>query len=144
MFSWPFSPKIVFGFLVLSFLGLADAGYLAIAHLENASPKCFLASGCDIVTTSSYAVILGVPVALVGAIYYLAVFLLSIAFLDTQKLAFLKIAAILTFGGFAVSLVFVGIQLFVLDAICTYCMVSAGTSTFLAALGLSALRFHSA
>lgn len=139
MFSRPFGSKIVFGFLALSFLGLADAGYLAIAHFQNATPRCFLASGCDIVTTSPYAVVFGVPVALVGALYYLAVFLLSVAFLDTKRPLFLKAASLLAWGGFAVSLLFIFIQLFVLHAICTYCMISAGTSALLALLGCRVL-----
>lgn len=136
-----FSPiQRAVGFLVLSFIGLADASYLSVAHLKNTSPGCFLTIGCDVVTTSSFSDVLGIPLAYIGVVYFLVVFFLSVAFLDQKKIIFLQSAALLALGGFAISLVLVGLQLFVLEAICIYCMISAGVNTLLALLGLPLSR----
>src|SRR5665811_1198486 len=58
--------------LVLSFLGFIDASYLTIVHYRDALPNCSILKGCDIVTTSALSTIGGIPIALFGALFYLA------------------------------------------------------------------------
>ena len=126
--------------LTIGVLGFLDATYLAVEHFLNSIPPCSLVSGCEEVLTSNFAVIGGVPVALLGALYYLLIVVMTIVFLDTKNTRVLKIAAKLTILGFIASLGFVYIQLFVLHAICLYCMGSALTSTLLFILGVLVLR----
>lgn len=126
--------------LGVSILGFLDAAYLSLEHFLGRVPPCSIVEGCEQVTTSVYSIIAGVPVALLGAVFYLTVLVLSIVYLDTKRNGPLTFAACLTIIGFVASLAFVYIQLFVIHAICIYCMFSALTSTTLFILGMMVLR----
>ncbi|MDP3902252.1 MAG: vitamin K epoxide reductase family protein [bacterium] len=122
-------------FLIISALGFLDAAYLAIDHYRGNIPPCTI-QGCEIVLTSAQSKIAGVPVALLGALYYFTLLILSIAYLDKKNEALIKIASKLTPLGFVASLYFVYLQFFTIKAICQYCMVSATTSTLLFITGM--------
>ncbi len=129
--------KILFGiFLIIAFIGFVDALYLTINYYSNSIPPCFVAQGCDVVTTSQYAKLLGIPIALLGTLYYLLIFALGLYYLDKKSLAVLKILPVITAVGFIFSLYLVYLQLFVLKALCIYCLFSAGSSTALFIISL--------
>lgn len=111
--------------MVLGCFGLADAIYLTVNHYLNASTFCYLTTHCDLVLNSSYAVILGVPVALLGAVYYAAVVGLSAKFVWRPTDAAWRYLHWLIGIAFAVSLYLVYLQFFVIGALCVYCMLSA-------------------
>lgn len=117
------------GVLVFSALGFIDAAYLAAEHFTGAIPPCSIVQGCETVLTSAYATLWGIPVALFGALFYLAAFLLAFLYKETRGDKFLYALVFISSAAFLASLWFVYIQLFVLKAICLYCMTSAGTST---------------
>lgn len=127
-------------FAILSFLGFLDATYLAVKYFQNEIPPCTLVAGCDVVTTSEYAAIFGIPIALLGSIYYLLLLLLTIAFFDTKKEALFRFACQSTWIGLMASIYFVSLQVSVLNAICVYCMGSAGTSGGLFVVGMIYLK----
>lgn len=140
------SPRILrwvaVGFLIVSFLGFLDASYLAAKYYSGEPITCSLLEGCEQVTTSQYAAIFGVPVALLGAVYYLFIFLAAIYYFDSKnERVFYKVAPIIA-AAFLATLYFVYLQLFVINAICIYCMFSALTSTILFGLGIIALRLN--
>ena len=114
---------------LFSFLGLIDASYLAAKHYSGTIPPCAIVKGCEVVTTSQYATIGGVSVALLGAIYYLAVLVISIAIIDTKSDRLKKILAGFSVIGLLASIWFISLQLFVIKALCLYCLVSAFSST---------------
>jgi len=118
-------------FLFVSFIGFLDSAYLTATHYSGVLAPCIIVHGCDTVTTSSYSQIGGIPVALLGALYYLCVFLLILAFLDTKKRIFFVVARILTLVGFLFSLWFLYVQAALLHAYCIYCLGSLTTSTIL-------------
>ena len=128
---------LVFGFLVASFVGFLDAAYLSAKFFTGGTIPCTILDGCDVVTRSKYATISGAPIALLGALYYLALFILFALYQDSKRELFLKIAGALTVIGFLFSLRLVYLQAFVLDAYCLYCLFSALTSVVLFALGMS-------
>ncbi|MBI4134400.1 MAG: vitamin K epoxide reductase family protein [Candidatus Terrybacteria bacterium] len=130
---------LTFTFLAVSFLGFLDATYLTAQHYLGTIPPCVITTGCEAVLTSAYSVIFGIPVALFGSIYYLVLFLLAVFSLDMKR-EVIRFAAILTPVGFLASLYFAYLQLFVIEEICTYCAVSAATSTILFILGLFIIR----
>lgn len=138
--SQRFHRLIPLAFAITALIGFADATYLAVKHFQNEIPPCTLVAGCDVVTTSTYATIFGIPVALIGSLYYLALLTLAIAFFDTKKEALFRFACTSTWIGLIASMYFVYLQLFVLDAICLYCMGSAVTSTVLFVLGTLFLK----
>ena len=122
---------------VLSFAGFLDASYLTFKHYSGTPINCAIFSGCEEVTNSKYATIGPVPVALLGAFYYAAIFLLVIAYLDSKNPKFFNLAVLMTPLGFLASLGLVYLQLFVIKAICLYCMVSATDSTLLFLAGMA-------
>ncbi len=123
-------------FLALGFVGFIDSSFLTAKHYLNSAAECTLLRGCEVVTTSKYATIIDVPVALLGAIYYLLILVLAVLYIDTGKHKFLLWAANLTALGFVASLWFVYLQAFVLRAYCEYCLLSAASSTILFITGL--------
>lgn len=127
-------------FLLVSFFGFLDATYLAAMHYLGLSVPCSIVEGCERVTTSQYAKIGGIPVALLGAFYYLSIFLAGVAFWDSKKEKILFWAARFTAVGFFASLWFIFLQLFIIKALCLYCMGSATTSTLLFLLSLFIIR----
>ena len=129
--------------IILSFVGFLDATYLTAKHYIGLELNCILFKGCEQVTTSAYAMVGGVPVALLGALYYLTVFLLFILYLDTKREIFLRIATLFTPLGFLVSLWFLYLQIFVIKALCLYCLVSLATSTLLFIISMVLIHKYS-
>ncbi len=131
---------IVYGFILVSFLGFLDAGFLTVEHFRGAVPPCNITHGCEAVTTSVYSQILGIPVALLGALYYLTMFLGTILYLDTKRELILKLLAYFTITGLLFSLWFTFVQAVLLKAFCQYCLLSATTSTSLFIIGMTYLK----
>lgn len=126
--------SVVIGVLAVALIGFADASYLTIEHYENAIPPCSIGA-CESVLTSAYSTVAGIPVSLVGAIYYLLVMLGAFAYLEGKSRGSgekpFRYGLMLTLAGFAASLWFFILQAFVLHAFCLYCLGSAATSTVL-------------
>jgi uncharacterized membrane protein len=104
--------------------GVAVAGYLAATKLTGGSALfCRGVGGCDVVQQSRYAMFLGVPTAAWGAALYGAVAALALAGLSPWRwlAAFLLAVAAVSFSGYLTYL-----ELFVIGAVCWYCVVSAG------------------
>ena len=114
---------------LFSFLGLMDASYLAAKHYTGTIPPCAIVKGCEVVTTSQYATVGGISVALLGAIYYLAVLVISIVIIDTKSDRLKKFLARFSVIGLLASIWFISLQLFVIKALCLYCLASAFSST---------------
>ena len=117
--------------LIVALLGFADAMYLTIEHFKGVVPPCTLVSGCETVLTSTYSVIAGIPVSLLGAIYYLVIAVGIFAYIDTKKSNILKWTLSLTVLGLLMSLWFIFLQAFIIKAWCLYCLGSAVSSIIL-------------
>jgi len=131
---------ITIGWLVLGLIGFADATYLTIEHLRGGDQTCGTFWDCASVASSTYAEIGGIPTALLGTLYYLFIFLLSVAYVDTRQVRLVHVIVPLTGIGFVVSLILVYLQVFVIHALCLYCMISALTSTGLLAVSVVHIR----
>lgn len=125
---------------ILAFLGFADSFYLTLIHYRSDLLKCSILSGCNEVLGSRYASVGPVPTALLGAVYYLTLFVIGVAYLDRRKSGLLRLAARLTLVGFVASIFFVSLQVFVLRAICEFCLLSSFTSTLLFISGFFVLK----
>ncbi|MCB9799105.1 vitamin K epoxide reductase family protein [Candidatus Nomurabacteria bacterium] len=129
------TPKFVPSLLLLfASIGVADAAYLTLKHLRGAY-ACSFSTGCADVLTSKYATIYGVPIAILGLVYYLGIVALTLWYMDKKSPLALTLLSHATWAGFLVSIYLVSLQLFVINAICTFCIVSATTSTLLFILG---------
>lgn len=124
---------ILFG--LVSFLGFVDAFYLTVKHFLGEIPSCAIFNDCGVVLQSQYSQVVGIPVALLGAVYYLALLLLTIWYLDRPTVWKQLLLARLTWLGLLSSVWFVFLMVVVLKAICPYCFVSAGTSAVLFIFG---------
>lgn len=134
---------VIIVFAIVALVGFIDSAYLTAEHFRGTIPPCSVIQGCERVLTSSYAVIGGIPVALIGVSYYLALLILLVTYWDTQNPRTLRIAAWLTLIGFGGTLYFIYIQAFVLYAFCQYCLLSAVTSTTLLVLSGASRFFRS-
>ena len=133
-------PNWLIGLLLLSALvGFSDASFLTGKYYAGEIPPCG-AAGCEEVLTSQYATVGPIPIALLGVIYYLAVFILFFHFWTSGKVSSLKLGVFISAVGFLISLSLIYLQLFVIEAICLYCLISAVASTCLFSFGLFALR----
>ncbi len=128
--------------LVLAFVGFADAAYLTAHHYIDIPLPCTLLKGCEVVTTSVYSTIGPVPIALLGALYYISVFFLILLFRETQKALLLTLATALVSVAFVASLGLVYLQGVVLHAWCQYCLLSVGITTLLFVLTFVLRRYH--
>lgn len=113
---------------VLSLVGLLDSIYLLLAKLGHiGSLSCTVSHGCDIVNTSQYSVFMGVPVAAIGLAGYLILMGIAIVGLQPRQLSASwpdKAMAVLSGGGLLFSLRLTYYELFELNAICQWCVVS--------------------
>ena len=103
------------------------------AHYADAQTVCPGGSGsCERVQGSEYADLAGVAAALVGLLGYASP-LVAFPFKgDRARMA----AAFLGLGGLGFSIYLTYIELFVIDAICQWCVASALVTTELAAIAL--------
>ena len=127
------------GMLIVSFLGFLDATYLTVKHYRGDGVRCSITSGCEEVLTSQYATFFDIPVALLGGLFYLTLLILSIVYLDTRRDSVIKFASYITIVGFGVSTYFVYLQMFIIEAFCQFCLLSALASTLLFIFGLLVL-----
>lgn len=115
--------------LVLAVLGIGVAGYLVYVHYADVDPVCNIAHGCHKVQTSEYAKLAGVPVALLGLFGYIIIFAALVA---PQGEVARMAAALTALVGFGFSMYLTYRELFTIDAICQWCVLSAILMTLLA------------
>lgn len=132
---------ILAAFIIFGFIGFLDAAYLTIEHYRQGILSCYIFKGCDKVLTSEYSEVLGLPTAMLGAVYYLLILLIAVFYLDTKNKTALNILKIFPSAGLLASLWLVYVQLFIIEAICFYCMISALTSTILFILSIFLIKF---
>jgi uncharacterized membrane protein len=109
--------------LVFALLGLAASVYLTIEHYSAAAILACPENAtinCTKVTTSKWSHIFGIPVALLGLIYFVILVVLCVP--PAWRVAALDRWRIAAVGVGAVSVVYlVYIELFQVDAICLWC-----------------------
>lgn len=130
----------------LAAVGLGDSTYLTITRLQGELPACGEYSGCAQVNTSAYAEVGGVPVAFLGAGMYVVLLALSVVRLRLQDpgrgMATLGLFT-LVLAASVFSVYLTAIELFVLEAVCYWCLVlTAVTLLLLVLLAPLALRTH--
>ena len=124
---------------IVSLIGLADSIYLTVEHVSGRSVICTIVAGCSEVLSSPYAVVAGVPLALIGAAAYFSVFSLATLAAFGYRVA-AKLLTVLVLVMFLVSLWLIYLQAFVIHAFCQFCLLSAAVTTALAVIVLFARR----
>jgi uncharacterized membrane protein len=115
---------------LLALVGLCDAVYLTVEHLNGSTLQCTITHGCAEVLGSRYATVGGLPLAAFGAAAYFTAFslatLAAFGYGSARKLLAVLVALMFTF-----TLWLLYLQAFVLHAFCQYCLLSASVTTLL-------------
>lgn len=125
----------------LSLIGLADSIYLTHVKL-NSGGVCVAGAGCEIVNSSVYSQINGIPIAALGALAYV-IMLVVLAF--ESRVAFFELNGPLIVLGMALfgtlySAYLTYLEIYIIRAICPFCVLSAVVLTIM--LVLSGIRFQ--
>lgn len=123
--------------LALSLLGLFDSAYLWWVYTSPTRPIVCMGTGCDVVRASRYATVWGVSLPFYAVVMYVTlaalVFAQPLLSRQLEHLARMAVAGIAG-TGFLVSLFLTGIEAFVLNAWCAWCVVSALAITLISIL----------
>jgi uncharacterized membrane protein len=119
---------------VLALVGLGVALYLAYVEVTQTEAICGPVGECNVVQTSDYALFLGVPVALWGVLNYLVVAVLWTGQRTLvgrwANLSLLGLVGLTVFGTLF-SIYLTCLELFAIQAICSWCLSSAVITTVL-------------
>jgi uncharacterized membrane protein len=95
--------------------------YLYLSELENQPIICTPNSGCTKVLKSEYSQIYGMSISLLGFIYFIFLFLLTmVAFVNKD---FISAGVIFSFLGFIFSIYLIYLQFNVIKDYCVYCLI---------------------
>jgi uncharacterized membrane protein len=113
---------------MLAFIGVFVSTYLTLYKLGVIGTLQCAVGSCETVNTSRWATFLGLPVAAWGLGFYVAVLVLVFVgiqerFADSPQIAFAL--AVMTGWGVLFSGWLTYLELFVIDAICIWCVTSA-------------------
>lgn len=111
---------------LLSVAGIAVAAYLTYVHYNHDALVCGLGD-CSLVQTSRYAELLGIPIAILGVLMYVALLGLSLLRLLLPARNDLLSATIVStsFAGLAYAAYLTYVEIWVIEAICQWCVLSA-------------------
>ena len=134
-------PRTLYGwfYLIIAAIGLVDSLYLIWIKIANDKAYCLQGVGdCWTVNTSKYSEVFGIPIAVFGVLGFL---LILLVFLLENRIPFLRSNAIMilfgmTLTGILYSAYLTYLELFVIRAICPFCVVSAVCMTFLFVLSI--------
>lgn len=115
-----------YSLFLLALVGLADSIYLTYVKLV-AGGVCIAGNGCETVNLSPYSQIGVVPVALLGALSY--IIMLAILLMENSSEFFEFNGPLMLFGlsffGVLYSAYLTYLEIYVIKAICPFCVVSA-------------------
>ncbi len=115
----------------LATLGLVDATLLTQEHYSGKVLPCTITHGCGTVLTSKYSTVAGVPLAVLGLVFYFSVLLTALYYVQTRHILLKRLLLTMGIVGFVTSLGLVYIQGALIRAWCQYCLLSALTSTLI-------------
>lgn len=112
----------------LALAGIFLALYLLLYKLGMIGALTCSVGSCETVNTSKWATFIGIPVAGWGVAWYFATFVLAVVsiqdrFLDSRGISLALV--VMTGSGLIFSAYLTYLELFVIHAICQWCVVSA-------------------
>ncbi len=129
--------------VLLALVGLLVATYLWLYKIGVIGELQCGTGGCEVVQTSRYAELFGVPVAFYGVVGYAVLFVLGLVGLRPARAGDRRIAALLAAlatSGFAFTLYLTSLELFVIHAVCRWCVTSAAIMIAIWVLAITGLR----
>lgn len=113
--------------VVFAFFGLANSIYLTQHELSGTPLLCDIQnlSGCNVVATSQYSHIFGIPLAEFGVLFFSIIFILAALELVIFDQLLRRALQAISLVGLISSLYFTFVQVFLIGAFCVYCLASA-------------------
>jgi uncharacterized membrane protein len=109
-------------------VGIGVATYITIADSGGGAPACLAGgTGCTTVANSPYSHVAGINVAVFGIVGYVLLLAAAATPGDAGRFGGLVLALV----GFGFSAYLTYLELFVIDAICQWCVASAALMTLL-------------
>ncbi len=121
--------------VLLAIFGFGVSLYLAVTHYMGFTVPCDITHGCEVVLNSKYSSLYGVPLSVLGVLYFMAIIVTSL--LANHYISWQKYLTYLLSLGALAALVFLSIQFFVLKKVCQYCLATDLTSVALFILDLN-------
>lgn len=125
LFFFTMKNKYRIALIIIALLGVLIMGYLFSLHYSDSGEESFCNLGegisCDVVNKSEYSVIFGVPVSLMGLLYFLGILLMALFKYDRK---YLKLATLVSIMFLGPSLYLTGIEIFKIRSICVLCEAS--------------------
>lgn len=128
---------------LLSLVGVFVSSYLYLYKIGKIGTMACGTGGCETVQTSEWARLLGIEVSLLGLLGYLGLFLVALAGLQPPLMARRVVALLLVaMSGLGVAFAFylTVLEVFVIHAICYWCVGSAVIILLVLAASLLDLR----
>ena len=124
--------------LALAGLGILVSIYMTIYKLTENPNMCLGNGGCSVVNSSKYAMVYGIPVAVIGVGGYLAILLLL--WMERRNSFLVENGTLVVFGlaliGFLFTLYLIYVELALIHALCPFCVTSQVTMTILFVLSV--------
>ena len=127
----------------LALVGLVISLYLSLHRLGIIGTLQCGTGGCETVQSSTYAEFLGIPVAFYGVAGYVGLLIVSLVGLQpsfVMRRGPTLLLATMAAVGFVFTLYLTIIELFVIHAICRWCVASAVVITAITVVAVLALR----
>jgi uncharacterized membrane protein len=134
--------RLLTAMIALAIVGLGLSGYLTYTHFNEAALVCSI-GGCETVQSSSYSTIGPVPIALLGMGMFSALIVLAVMRLRRSTLISAETASLAAWAMLLAGILYYAyltyVELFVLHAICQWCVASSIAA--LAIFGLESVYF---
>jgi uncharacterized membrane protein len=124
---------------VLALIGLLVSAYLTLHKFGVIGTLVCGTGSCEVVQTSKYAVVFGVPVPLLGLIGYAIILGVALVGLQSNRPAIALTLFLLADGAFMFSLYLTYLEAYVIHAWCRWCLASAAISTLIWIFSLAEL-----
>jgi uncharacterized membrane protein len=119
--------------VALVILGLLVSIYMTVYKLTSNDAMCAGSGDCKTVNASRYSEVNGIPVAVIGAVGYLAI--LAVLYFENRNNFFKQNGTLLIFGmaltGFLFSVWLIYVEVALLKAICPFCVTSQVSMTLI-------------
>lgn len=110
---------------LIAIAGLLVSGYLFVTYVTGAPIICSTDHGCDVIRNSQYAQFFGIPTPAYGLIFYSLLAIGALLWTPAYARLMRLPLALLTGSGIAVSAYLFYLSKFIIEAWCSWCLVSA-------------------
>ncbi len=112
---------------IFALIGLLVSVYLWYGYSQPQSISCTLVLGCEQVRQSDFSKFAGIDIPVYGFLFYLGLCVLVLLQFVPRRIFAWESSLLLFYGlaGVMVSVILTGIEIFVIQAICQWCLLSA-------------------